>query len=88
MQGRWKKVNDVTLRLRNSYGGSIGPSWTELDDMRFDPYVGDGALELFNGDFNVQMPGGFDLTGTVCIEHTSPYPLAIQSIVRSVTFGG
>lgn len=88
MQGRNKKVNDVTLRLKNSFGGSIGVEWGELDDMRFDPYVGDGALELFNGDLNVQMPGGMNLTGSVCIEHTSPYPLAIQSIVRSVTFGG
>ncbi|MEA4834962.1 MAG: hypothetical protein VB133_07505 [Anaeromusa sp.] len=88
LQGRFKKVNDVTLRLKNSYGGSIGPSWTELDDLRFDPWTGDGALELFNGDFEVQFPGGFDLTGTVCLEHTSPYPFAVQSIVRCITLGG
>ena len=88
MQGRTKKVNDVTLRLKNSLGGSIGPSWDDLDDLRFDPYTGDGAAELYNGDFMVQFPGGFDLTGSVCIEHTGPYPFAIQSIVRCVTLGG
>lgn len=88
LQGRHKKVNSVILRLKNSFGGGIGPSWTELDDMRFEPYVGDGAIELYNGDFEVQFPGGYDLTGSVCIEHTSPYPFAVQSIVRCITLGG
>lgn len=88
MQGRMKKVNDVTLRFKNSLGGKIGPTWDDMDDIRFDPYTGDGAADLFNGDFMVQFPGGFDLTGSVCIEQTSPYPFAIQSIVRCVTLGG
>lgn len=88
LQGRAKKVNSVILRLKNSLGGAIGPSWNELDDLRFEPYVGDGAVELYSGDFEVQFPGYFDLTGTVCIEHVSPYPLAIQSIVRCITLGG
>lgn len=88
MQGRMKKVNDVTLRFKNSLGGKIGPAWDDMDDIRFDPYTGDGAADMFNGDFMVQFPGGFDLTGSVCIEQTSPYHFAIQSIVRCITLGG
>ena len=88
MQGRSKKVNNVVLRLKNSLGGSVGPSWDDMDDLRFEPHTGAGAAELYSGDVDAQFPGGFNLTGTVCIEHTSPYPFAIQSIVRCITFGG
>lgn len=89
-QGRKKHVSSATLRLRNSYGGWIGPNKETLDKIIYET----GRLELgenvlYSGDKKITIPkGGYDINGRVLIKHDTPYPMTISAIIREVTLGG
>ncbi len=90
MQGREKTISFVIMRLRNSYGGQVGPSANTLSDIIYDQgqmEIGDDVL--FSGDIKTTMAaGGFNKDGRVYINHTGPYPFDLSAIIRAVTFGG
>ncbi len=90
IQGRYKKVTNCTLRLSRSYGGAIGASDRETNDIRYDPdRLETGEDVLFSGDIKATLAiGGFDTGGRVYIEHSQPYPFTLSAIIRSVTMGG
>lgn len=90
VQGREKTVNNVILRLTNSYGGTIGPDPSVMNDIIYES----GRMELgedvlYTGDIKVTMAaGGFNKEGRVYIKHDTPYPFNLSAIIRAVTFGG
>lgn len=90
IQGMERSVNNVVLRLSNSFGGEIGPDENTLRNIVYDA----GAMNLgepclFTGDKRVTIPsGGFNKNGRVYIKHSTPYPFTLLSIVRGVTLGG
>ena len=83
-------MTNCTLRLSRSYGGAIGASDRETNDIRYDPdRLETGEDVLFSGDIKATLAiGGFDTGGRVYIEHSQPYPFTLSAIIRSVTMGG
>lgn len=91
MQGRFKKINEVFMRLTDSWGGRIGADEKTMDDITYDS-PGTEGINLFTGDIKSSVPtgedAGFELRGQITIVHDEPYPFNLASVVRVVTFGG
>lgn len=83
IQGRYKKVASVTLRLVNSLGGYLGGSEDLLDEIKYDE-LSEQNVTLFNGDKDVIVPEGFNTRGQIFIQSTDPYPFTLAAMIREV----
>lgn len=85
--GRLKSVAEVILNLENSYGGVVGIGFDYVQDQIFqkEEYFSDG-LTLYTGNITLPVPRDVNDTGKVTIKHNSPYPFALNSMVRKVDF--
>lgn len=91
VQGRKKLISGVTLYLSKSYGGKIGQTADNLNDIIYDNgYLQTNNKEsiLYSGYIKPSMPGGFNDTGRVYIKHDEPYSFRLSAIIRAVTIGG
>lgn len=83
IQGRYKKIPSVTLRLTNSLGGYLGGNETLMDEIKYDE-LSEQNVTLFNGDKDVTVPEGFNTKGQIAIHSTDPYPFTLTAIIREV----
>lgn len=85
--GRLKSVAEVILNLENSYGGVVGIGFDYLEDQIFqeEEFFAQG-LRLYTGNVTLPLPRDVNDTGKVTIRHSSPYPFALNSMVRKVDF--
>lgn len=89
MQGRFKVISNVVLRLYNTLGGMVGPDANTLDDITYDEYLAVGNKTLYSGDKPITLPvGGFEKDGRVFIYSDEPYPFNLLAVVKAVSFGG
>jgi len=81
-QGKIKRIHDITLRLFNTAGISVGSSETEIDRIPFrsSSDVMGSALPMFTGDKEVEFRGGFDNDGFIVIKQNQPLPATILAI--------
>lgn len=86
LQGRTGKINTVDLRVENTRGGYIGPSFDAMDEI---PYKNEG---LYTGDLFVNFPRmatGANNHLHVCLQTDRPYPFNLTAIIREVSeYGG
>lgn len=83
IQGRYKKVASVTLRLVNSLGGYLGGNEDLMDEIKYDE-LSEQDVTLFNGDKDVTVPEGFNTKGQILITSTDPYPFTLAAMIREV----
>lgn len=89
MQGRYKVVTGVILRLYNTLGGRVGTDTVTMDDIRYDEYESSTNINLFSGDKQMSVPiGGFNTEGRISIVSDDAYPFNLLAIVREVSIGG
>lgn len=90
VQGRKKHISAATLRLSNSFGGTIGPDARHQNPIIYDHNRLElGGKVLYTGDKRVNLAiGGFNVNGRTYLVHKEPYPFSISAIIREVTFGG
>lgn len=92
IQGRYKQVSGCTLRLQNSLGGTVGPTFSVMDRVQYDEMSAVKDIQLYTGDKKIVLPigpiGGFNLEGRLCIENDDPYPFNLLAVIREVSFGG
>lgn len=82
-QGKPKRIDHLTLRLRNSTNFSHG--W-DVDDLRLEDFRESGDDEdapppMRSEDFRATFDNGIDTDGVFHIKQTEPYPLAILAIM-------
>ena len=91
LQGRYKKVSEVILRLTQSLGGKVGINTDKVDGIKYEE-LKQQPPTLFSGEKRVTVPnvnaGGFNDQGRVVIVSSHPYPLSVASLVRVLTVGG
>ena len=80
IQGQYKHLSKIGLRLQNSYGGKIGNNAQLMDDI---VYETDGRL--FDGELEQVIPGGRNKKGRLLIEHNDPYPFYLQAVILKVS---
>ena len=89
MQGRYKVVPEVILRLFNTLGGAVGPDANVLDRITYDEYQAVENITLYSGDKKKQVPiGGFNTDGRITVKSKDAYPFNLLAMVREVSFGG
>lgn len=89
MQGRYKIVPEVILRLYNTLGGAVGPDTNVLDRIFYDEYQAVENIALYSGDKKMQVPvGGFNTDGRITVKSNDAYPFNLLAMVREVSFGG
>jgi hypothetical protein len=81
-----KGIAEVYLRVQNTVGGSVGPTFDRLDPVKtLDPRLPVGTPPpLFTGDIKVQFPGGFTDDGYICYEQADPLPSTVVAMMATV----
>ena len=87
VQGKLKKIPQITIRFEKSRGLFYGLKNTELMEMkqREDEDWGD-PTNLLTGDKSMTMPGDWDKNGRVFIRQRYPLPMTLLAIIPDVTF--
>ncbi len=88
-QGKIKRIHEVTVRFFRTVGAKVGTSESELDPIFFrsasDPMT--SAIELFDGDKEVEFRGGYDQDAHIVIQQDQPLPMTVIGLFpRLITF--
>lgn len=84
MQGRYKNVRTVSLRLLHTLGGSIGNGVGRNDSIKYEE-LSDQKIRLYTGDKEITIPNqGVEKNGRVIITSSDPYPFYLAALIRGV----
>lgn len=84
MQGRYKNVRTVSLRLLHTLGGSIGNGVGRNDTIKYEE-LSDQKIFLYTGDKEITIPNqGVEKNGRVIITSSDPYPFYLAALIRGV----
>lgn len=88
-QGRSRNLNQVTLRVRDTYGPSVGPSFNKLVPLKSPvPMVFGDPPPWIDDEITVKPFASWDNTGQVCIRQTDPLPVTVVAATLEVSLGG
>ena len=88
LQGRRKKVPAVTLRVLNTRGLKVGPTFTKLVEIKERNIQPMGQpVQLITSDERVLTASDYDVQGIVCIQQDYPLPATITAIIPELTAG-
>jgi len=83
IQGKKKRLTEVTVRFWQTLGGKAGPNADDLDPIVFntssDPM--DSAPPLVDDDMDVSWAGGYETEGRIYIRQDQPYPMTVLAII-------
>jgi len=88
VQTRKKQITKVNLRVENSRAFYLGPTFTDMKEIKMTPKKYDTAIPLYTDDLDCNFRSGATNTGRVCIRVTDPVPVTIQSITSEVSLNG
>lgn len=84
LQGRYKNVRTVSLRLLHTLGGSIGNGVGRNDTIKYEE-LSDQKIRLYTGDKEITIPNqGVEKNGRVIITSSDPYPFYLAALIRGV----
>ena len=86
LQGRVHKINAVTLRVEDTYGGKIGLNFDKMDELKYE-----STYTLFSGDLTQSVPLfdiGANTRNHLCIMSDEPYPFKLNAIIKEVSMDG
>jgi hypothetical protein len=75
-QGKIKRIHGVTIRFLDTFGASVGPNTSNLDEISFDADV------LFTGDKEINFPSGYENEAKIVVKQDKPLPMSIIAIMR------
>lgn len=89
-QGKKKAMTKVVWRLKDTSTGMYGPTLDRLEEFNFriPQDLMDQPVPPFEGDKEVNWPGGYDRDGYFCFYDDKPCPVTIVGIFPLVTVGG
>lgn len=89
IQGKRKKLSQMTVKVAASRGLSYGPAFdqlAEVKDRAFGVPLG-MPIPLLTGQFTVNNAPQWDVEGRVCIEQAYPLPASILAVAPDVDVG-
>ncbi len=88
IQGKRKLINSVTVRVANSRGIWVGDTFDDMIEYKQRDLEEMGEpIALYSGDQRLNINGGFDTEGQVCIEIRDPVPATILGVIPEVVIG-
>ena len=81
-QGKIKRIHDLTVRLYNTVGMTIGSTVSDLDRVPFrdSSMAMDAPIPMFSGDKDIEFKEGFDQDGFIVIRQDQPLPMTIIAV--------
>lgn len=89
LQGRTKRIAGITLRLENTYGGSVGINGSdnlETIEQTLSTIWGKPG-DLVTGDKKIAPYTDWDTDATVFVQQSDPLPMTVLSIISEVEIG-
>ena len=93
IQGKMKKLPEVTVRVNNTLGLSIGTDFNNLVDME-DLIIGNVGKDtnalvtnLVTGDAKQSLDPAWTVPGQYCIQQNLPYPVTILGLIPQIAVG-
>lgn len=90
VQGKRKKIPDVTLRVENTRGLKVcsGPTFTDLTEIkeRTTELMGQ-PIALTTGDERVVVNPKWETTGQICVQQDYPLPATVLGLIPSIWIG-
>ena len=85
VQGMPKRIHNIFVRLYKTIGLLVGSSTSNIDRVPFRSSADEmsSAVDLFNGDKEIEFRGGFSTTGNIVVQQNQPLPMTILSIYAS-----
>lgn len=83
VQGKTKRITDVTVRFYRSVGGFIGPDFSNMEEILFRKPgdLQDNAVPLFTGDKKAKWRGGYEESPSICFENEQPLPCVVLALM-------
>lgn len=90
LQGRYKAVNRLAVRVENTLGGRFGMNEDSLlDEPKYRTNEAYGEhTRLKTGDIEFSFPGGFEKAGQIYFRQDEPLPFTILAFIPEVAVGG
>ena len=81
-QGKIKRIHDLTVRLYNTVGMTIGSTVSNLDVVPFrdSSMAMDSPIPMFSGDKDIEFKEGLDQDGFIVIRQDQPLPMTIIAV--------
>lgn len=89
IQGRTKRISNVTIRFKNTYGGYVGINGDNnlgVIEQTLAPIMGKPG-DLVTGDKKVSPYADFETNATVYIRQSDPLPMTVLAIMSEVEVG-
>ncbi|CAB4200234.1 hypothetical protein UFOVP1356_30 [uncultured Caudovirales phage] len=82
-QGKTSRINKASVRLLDTLGCKMGPSFGNLDEIDFRSVADqmDGPPALFTGDKLVDFDGDYSTDPWVCLETSEPQPCTVVAVM-------
>jgi hypothetical protein len=88
VQGRMKKIAQVTVRVKDSRGLAVGISQTVLQEVKQRQVEALGAaMQPFSGDHAVTIPSEWNRDGRLFVRQRYPLPATILDLIPEVAVG-
>lgn len=86
VQGKTKRITDVTVRFYRSVGGFIGPDFDNMEEILFrkPADLQDNAVPLFSGDKKAKWRGGYEEAPSICFMNEQPLPSAVLALMPNL----
>jgi hypothetical protein len=88
IQGQPTKLSQVTIRFEKSRGLLIGPSTSQLVEMKQREFEVMGApTELLTGDKEIKLKPNWNTNGRLFLRQNNPLPITVLAIIPNVQVG-
>ncbi len=89
IQGRLRTMPDIHIRVENSRGLFVGPSFEALNEWKQRRTEDYGEpIDLYTGLMRIAPEPGWDDEGTLCVRQSYPLPMTVLSIMPDLISGG
>jgi hypothetical protein len=89
IQGKKKRISNVTVRVEESRGMWVGPDSDHLREYKQRATEAYNApIALATGDFEIILSPSWNSNGRIVVQQNDPLPLTILSIIPEVVIGG
>jgi hypothetical protein len=87
-QGQMKKIGQVTVRVKEARGLSVGLNQSALAEVkqRSQETLGT-ALQPFSGDWQISVPSEWNRDGRIFVRQSYPLPATILDLIPEVNVG-
>lgn len=89
IQGRFKSIAAVRLRVESSRGMFVGPNRGKMREWKQRSTEAYGeAISLFTGDFEITLDADWNTNGQIVIQQNDPLPMSVLAVMPDVAVGG